>query len=86
MREEKMKIEVLGTGCPKCNRLEEMARTAADKLGAPYELEHVKEIGEIVKRGVMVTPALAIDGQIVVAGRLPTEGELASWLTSAMVG
>ena len=81
-----MKIEVLGTGCPKCNRLENMAKTAADKLGAAYELEHVKEIGEIVKRGVMVTPALAIDGQIMVAGRLPTEAELASWLTSAMVG
>ena len=81
-----MKIEVLGTGCPKCNRLEDMAKTAADKLGAPYELEHIKEIGEIVKRGVMATPALAINGQILVAGRLPTEAELTSWLTSAKVG
>lgn len=80
-----MMIEVLGTGCPKCNKLEVMARSAADKLGVPYEMEHVQQIVEIVRRGVMVTPALAIDGRIVVAGRLPTEAELTSWLTEAMV-
>lgn len=80
-----MKIEVLGTGCAKCNKLEAMASSAADKLGVPYDMEHVKDIGEIVKRGVMVTPALSIDGRIVVAGRLPTEAELTTWLTSAMV-
>ena len=78
-----MMIEVLGTGCAKCNKLEAMARSAADKLDVPYEMEHISEIGEIVKRGVMVTPALAIDGRIVVAGRLPTEAELTTWLTSA---
>jgi small redox-active disulfide protein 2 len=79
-----MKIEVLGTGCPKCNKLEAMAGSAADKLGVPYDMEHVKDIGEIVKRGVMVTPALSIDGRIVVSGRLPTEVELTTWLTSMM--
>ena len=79
-----MMIEVLGTGCPKCNKLEAMTRSAADKLSIPCQVEHVQEIGEIVKRGVMVTPALVIDGRIVVAGRLPTETELISWLKSAM--
>lgn len=75
-----MMIEVLGTGCAKCNKLEAMAKAAADKLGVPYELTHVKDINAIVQRGVMTTPALAIDGRIVVSGRLPSESELTSWV------
>ena len=75
-----MMIEVLGTGCAKCNKLEAMAKAAADKLGVPYEITHVKDINAIVQRGVMTTPALAIDGRIVVTGRVPTEAELTSWL------
>ena len=75
-----MMIEVLGTGCAKCNKLEAMAKAAADKLGVPYELTHVKDINAIVQRGVMTTPALAIDGRIVVSGRVPSEAELTSWL------
>ena len=75
-----MMIEVLGTGCAKCNKLEAMAKAAADKLGVPYELTHVKDINAIVQRGVMTTPALAIDGRIVVTGRVPSEAELTSWL------
>jgi small redox-active disulfide protein 2 len=76
-----MTIEVLGTGCAKCNKLEAMARAVADKLGVPYEITHVQDINAIVERGVMITPALAIDGQVVVSGRVPTESELTSWLT-----
>ena len=75
-----MLIEVLGTGCAKCNKLEAMAKVAADKLGVPYEITHVKDINAIVQRGVMTTPALAIDGRIVVTGRVPSEAELTSWL------
>ena len=75
-----MMIEVLGTGCAKCNKLEAMAKDAADKLGVPYEITHVKDINAIVQRGVMTTPALAIDGRIVVTGRVPSETELTSWL------
>ena len=75
-----MMIEVLGTGCAKCNKLEAMAKAAADKLGVPYEITHVKDINAIVQRGVMTTPALAIDGRIVVTGRVPSEVELTSWL------
>lgn len=71
-----MKIEILGTGCAKCNLLEQTARSAADKLGVPYRLEHIRDIGEFVRRGVMLTPALAVDGRVVVAGRVPTETEL----------
>ena len=61
-----MMIEVLGTGCAKCNKLEAMARAAADKLGVPYEITHVQDINAIVQRGIMTTPALAIDGQVVI--------------------
>lgn len=75
-----MLIEVLGTGCAKCNKLEAMAKAAADKLGVPYEITHVQDINAIVQRGVMTTPALAIDGRIVVTGRVPSAAELISWL------
>ena len=75
-----MMLEVLGTGCAKCEKLEAMAKAAADKLDVPYEITHVRDINAIVQRGVMATPALAIDGRIVVTGRIPSEAELISWL------
>jgi small redox-active disulfide protein 2 len=75
-----MKIEVLGTGCAKCDKLEAMAKAAADRLGIAYEIAHVRDINAIVQRGVMTTPALAIDGRVVVSGRVPTDDELATWL------
>lgn len=71
-----MKIEILGTGCAKCNRLEQTARSAADKLGLTYQLEHVTDIREFAKRGVMVTPALVVDGKVIVAGKVPPESEV----------
>lgn len=79
-----MRIEVLGTGCAKCNKLEETAKAAADKLKITYEIHHIRDINEIVKRGVMVTPALAVDGNVVVTGRVPSEAELTTILTSAL--
>lgn len=71
-----MKIEILGTGCAKCNLLEQTAKSAADKLGVPYQLEHIRDIREFAKRGVMFTPALAVDGKVVVAGKAPSESEV----------
>jgi small redox-active disulfide protein 2 len=78
-----MKIEILGTGCAKCNLLESTARKAADKLGIPYELVHVKDLGKIAAYGVMMTPALVIDGQVKVSGKIPSEAEITSLLTTA---
>lgn len=78
-----MRIEILGTGCAKCNLLEKTARSAADKLGIPYELEHVKDIREFAKRGVMFTPALAVDGKVVIAGKVPDEPEIERLLSAA---
>jgi small redox-active disulfide protein 2 len=76
-----MKIEILGTGCPKCNLLEATAKAAADKLGVKYEIDHVKDINEFMRRGVMMTPALAVNGKVVVAGKVPRESEITQILS-----
>jgi hypothetical protein len=52
-----MKIEILGTGCPKCNLLEATAKAAADSLGIDYEIDHVRDINEFMRRGVMIARA-----------------------------
>jgi small redox-active disulfide protein 2 len=79
-----MKIEILGTGCKKCNTLEANAKAAADKLGIQYEMVHVTDIGKIGSYGVMMTPALAIDGKVKVVGKVLSEAELTTLLTGAM--
>ena len=65
------KLQILGTGCPKCKKLAENAEAAAKALGIEYELEKVKDINEIMKFGVMMTPALAVDGEVKVVGKVP---------------
>ena len=75
-----MRIEILGTGCPKCNLLEATAKAAADKFGIRYEIDHVKDINEFMKRGVMFTPALAVNGKVIVAGKVPREAEISEIL------
>jgi len=64
------KLQILGTGCPKCKKLAENAEAAAKALGIEYEIEKVTDINEIMKFGVMTTPALAIDGEVKVVGRV----------------
>jgi len=71
-----VKIEILGTGCLKCNLLEATAKAAAEKLGVAYEIDHIKDINEIMKRGVMMTPALSVNGKVVFTGRVPKESEI----------
>lgn len=80
-----MKIEILGTGCPKCTTLAAHAEAAARSLGVPYELVKVTQITEIMKHGVMVTPALVIDGQIRSSGKVLSEAEITTFLTDAMM-
>jgi len=70
------KIQILGTGCPKCKKLAENTEAAAKKLGIEYELEKVTDINEIMKFGVMMTPALAVDGQVKIAGKVPSSKEI----------
>jgi small redox-active disulfide protein 2 len=78
-----MKIEVLGTGCAKCNLLESTTRKVADRLGLDYSLDHVKDIAKITAYGVMMTPALVIDGAVKCSGKVPTEPELEQMLRPA---
>lgn len=79
-----MKIEILGTGCAKCEKLASSAEAAAKGLGIEYELVKVKELSEITKRGVMFTPAMAVNGEVKVSGKVPDEAEITSLLASAM--
>ena len=75
-----MKIEVLGTGCPKCQSLAKNVETAVRELGLPATVEKVTDIGAIAKRGAMATPALAIDGEIKNSGRALTVGQVRALL------
>ena len=78
-----MKLEVLGMGCPKCNALEKAIKQVADDLGLDYELEHVGDLNRISDYGVLMTPALAIDGQVKFSGQVPNENKLRKMLSEA---
>jgi small redox-active disulfide protein 2 len=66
-----MLIQILGTGCPKCRKLEENTRQAATELSLDFQLEEVKDLQQIMAFGVMITPALVVDGVVKVAGKVP---------------
>ena len=74
------KIQVLGPGCPKCKRLTELAEAAATELGLDFELEKVTAIADIMSFGVMLTPALAVDGEVKVVGKIPSPDEIKAML------
>ena len=76
-----MKIQILGTGCPKCRRLAENAEAAARELGIEYELQKVTDINEIMSFGVMMTPALAVDGKVKAVGKVPDPEAIKAMLT-----
>ena len=75
-----MKIKILGGGCPKCNRLEELAREAAGDLGVGATFTKVKDMDAIMAYDVMSTPALVIDEQVKSSGRIPRKEEIAGWI------
>lgn len=74
------KLQILGTGCPKCQKLTETAEAAAAELGIAYELEKVKEIDKIMQFGVMMTPALVVDSEVKVSGKVPSVEEVKEML------
>ena len=76
-----MKIQILGTGCSKCQKLATNVEQAANELGVAYELEKVTDPRTIAAMGVMRTPALAIDGVVRVSGRVADPAELKPLLT-----
>ncbi len=75
-----MKIEILGTGCPKCEQLVKNVKAAVAELGLDAEVSKVTDIIEIANRGAMLTPALSVDGDVKLVGRVATTAELKSLL------
>lgn len=73
---EMKKIEILGTGCPKCKKLYELTNLAVGQLGIAAEVVKVEDINEIIKRGVLMTPGLVVDGEVKLVGKLPTVEEI----------
>lgn len=75
-----MEIKVLGTGCTKCKNLEKLTQEAVEMAGITASITKVEDIMEIMKYGIMATPALVIDGKVVVKGRVPSKDEIVSLL------
>jgi small redox-active disulfide protein 2 len=76
-----MKIQVLGTGCAKCKQLTVNAEAAAQEIGVTYELEKITDIREIMRFGVLTTPALAVDGKVKLVGKVATPAEIRQLLS-----
>jgi len=70
------KIQILGTGCPKCTKLAENTEAAAKELGLDYSIEKVTKLEEIMAFGVMVTPALVVDGKVKIVGKVPSPAQI----------
>ena len=78
-----MEIKILGGGCPKCRRLEELAREAAGDLGVEATFTKVKDLDAIMAYDVMSTPALVIDEEVKSSGRIPRKEEIEGWIGAA---
>lgn len=74
------KLQVLGPGCPKCEELSKRTEDAAKTLGVDYELEKVKDLNQMMSLGVFMTPALVVDGEVKVVGKVPSEEEIKKML------
>jgi small redox-active disulfide protein 2 len=74
------KIEILGTGCPKCKQLAANAEQAATELGIAYELQKVTDINDIMKFGVMMTPGIAVNGEVKASGKVVAADQIKPWL------
>ena len=74
------KVEILGTGCPKCKKLFELVQQAVKEAGSDAVVEKVEDIQKIMNMGVMMTPALAIDGEVKTAGKIPKLEEIKRWI------
>lgn len=75
-----MKVEILGSGCPKCKMLTELAEKAVSESGVAAEVVKVQSIEEIMNYGVMVTPALVIDGVVKSVGKVPSKADIIAWI------
>ena len=71
-----MKIEILGTGCPKCKATEKIVRKAVEELGIKADIVKVEDLQQIIDRGVMMTPAVFVDGEAKIVGHIPSPEEI----------
>ncbi|MGB9808191.1 MAG: thioredoxin family protein [Thermosulfidibacteraceae bacterium] len=76
-----MKIQIVGTGCPRCQATEKNVINACAELNLPADISHVYDVKEFAKLGVRITPAVIVDGKIVVSGKVPTVDELKKLLS-----
>ena len=74
-------IQILGSGCPKCEQLTKNAKEAADQLGIEYELSKITDINEILSFGIMITPGLVVDGEVKTSGKLISVEEIKTYLS-----
>jgi small redox-active disulfide protein 2 len=81
-----MKVQILGTGCPKCKALALNAERALQDLGITAEIEKIEKIADIVRMGVMMTPGLAVDGQLKASGHVLSVQEVKDILTASATG
>ncbi len=79
-----VEIKVLGPGCANCKRLEQITRKAIDSLAADAKIEKVSDYQEIVELGVMATPGLVVNDEVVSSGRIPSETEVTDWIIKAL--
>ncbi|WMW23134.1 thioredoxin family protein [Methanolobus mangrovi] len=76
-----MKIEILGAGCPKCNKAKNSVEKAVEQTGVDAEIVKVEDMDSILAYGVLITPAVVVDGDVKIAGRVPKVEEVIEWIT-----
>ena len=79
-----VEIKVLGPGCANCKRLEQIAQKVVNNLAVEAKIEKVTNYQEIVELGVMATPGLIVNGEVVSSGRIPSETEVTTWVIEAL--
>jgi small redox-active disulfide protein 2 len=82
-RRKKMNIKILGPGCARCHELDKMTREIVNELGLDADVEYVKDLNEIIKYGILITPGLVVNGKVVCSGHVPGKDEITRLLTSA---
>ncbi|MDW7775933.1 MAG: thioredoxin family protein [Methanosarcinales archaeon] len=76
-----MKIEILGTGCAKCKKVTDNVKKAVEELGLQIQVEKVEDINRILDYGVMMTPAVVMNGEVKIAGKIPDVKQIKQWIT-----